>query len=101
MNSNTTGDFPRMLILLLLESSSHDLILCICRHPNVEGRPIICEIVQQLQVPDYYVMRWSEEDMKMYSSEARTVGAPLESGHELYKDLQKIYLAKGETEKDN
>ena len=70
------------------------------RHPNMEDRPVMCEILQQLQKPDFHILKWTKEDKEKYSEEARTLGAPLDCGHELYKDLQTIYLpvAQNETE---
>ncbi len=37
----------------------------------------------------------------MLSEEARHLGSPLYKGHDLYKDLQRAYLTRTETEKSN
>ena len=38
--------------------------------------------------PDFKVLTWTPEDVAAYSEQARTLGAPLEAGEELYKELQ-------------
>ena len=38
-----------------------------------------------------YLLGWSEEDQKICSKEAMTLGAPMESANDLYYDLQLTY----------
>ena len=45
-----------------------------------------------LQRPDFQTLYWSTEDIKSYSEDARTLGAPLADGECLYKALQGIYM---------
>ena len=33
------------------------------------------------------------EDVAAYTEEARTLGAPLETGEQLYTDIQKLYVS--------
>ena len=63
-----------------------------CRHPNVEERPTFCDIIQDLQKSDFHILKWSAEDKKTYSKEARRLGSSLELGKEMYKELQEAYL---------
>ena len=49
------------------------------------------EITTLLQKPDFQLLKWSSEELVSYSEEARTLGATLEAGHQLHKDLQKMY----------
>jgi len=37
------------------------------------------------------LLTWTQEDVAAYSEQARTLGAPLEAGEELYADIQKKY----------
>ena len=63
------------------------------RHPNAEERLIFCDIIQQLQRSDFHILKWSAEDTNKYSKETRTIGSPLDSGKELFKELQHTYIA--------
>ena len=42
-----------------------------------------------LQKPDFQILKWSNNEGE---GEALTLGAPLEKGHHLYRDLQRMYL---------
>ena len=58
------------------------------RNPEPESRP---EIQVDLQRPDFKILTWTSEDVTAYSEQARTLGAPLEAGEELYTDIQHTY----------
>ena len=45
----------------------------------------------ELQHPEFKLLKWTAEDLSAYSEQARTLGAPLEAGEELYPDIQKSY----------
>ena len=62
------------------------------RHPEADQRPNFGDIVQQLQKPDFHILKWSAEDKNLCSKEAQTLGSPLHLGKELYKDQQGLYL---------
>ena len=45
-----------------------------------------------LQHPDFQVLRWTQKDIDSFENEnARVLGAPLEAGYCLYRDLQNKY----------
>ena len=48
-------------------------------------------VVQQLSLPDTKLLKWNEED-KATDTEAAILGAGLEKGVDLYKDLQELYI---------
>ena len=49
------------------------------------------DVLIPLQKPDFQLLKWSSEELVSYSEEARTLGATLEAGHQLHKDLQTKY----------
>ena len=53
-----------------------------------DSRPLFSQILPEFQHPDFKFLIWEEEDVAAYSEEARTLGAPLEAGEELYHDLR-------------
>ena len=51
-----------------------------------------------LQKPDFKLLQWNkDEDL---DEDSKTLGAPLEKGHQLYLDLQKIYISDEDTSSD-
>ena len=59
--------------------------------------------MQRLSLPDTKLLKWSEED-KATNPEAATLGADLDAGLGLYKDIQERYIVKEitkDTSKDN
>ena len=58
----------------------------------MDGRPAFLDITIPLQKPDFQILKWSSEDMKVYSEKTRTLGTPLKHGQPLHKDLQRTYL---------
>ena len=52
---------------------------------NPDTRPMFPHVLQELQVPDFKLLTWMAEDV---ADEARTLGAPLEAGEQLYTDIQ-------------
>ena len=49
-----------------------------------ELRPDFPSIYSELQQPDFKLLTWTAEDVAAYTEEARTLGAPLEAGEQLY-----------------
>ena len=64
---------------------------CNFRTFDPSKRPTFMEITTLLQKPDFQVLKWSREDWTTCSEEARTLGAALETGTQLHKDLQKMH----------
>ncbi|CAI8032558.1 Ephrin type-A receptor 8 (Fragment), partial [Geodia barretti] len=60
-----------------------------CWNPEPESRPTFPDIQTVLQRPDFKLLTWTAEDVAAYTEEARTLGAPLEAGEELYTEMQK------------
>ena len=58
------------------------------RNPLSELRPVFVDILLELMQPDFKLLTWAPEDEAAYSEQARTLGAPLEAGEELYNDIQ-------------
>ena len=52
-----------------------------------------------LQKPDFQVLKWSEHDTKSGSVFSRALGATLEAGLHLYRDLQRTYLTAAQEDK--
>ena len=55
-------------------------------------RPALPDVQVELQRPDFKLLTWMAEDVAAYTEEARTLGAPLEAGEQLYTDIQKTYI---------
>ena len=43
-------------------------------------------------LPEFKVLKWSEEDLARYGEETRTIGAPLEAAEHLFAELQTKYM---------
>ena len=56
--------------------------------------------MQRFSLPDTKLLKWSEED-KATDPEAATLGADLNAGLELYKQLQERYIPKESTNSNN
>ena len=65
--------------------------MCAPRNPVPETRPSFSVMFLELQHPDFKLLTWTAEDVAAYTEQARTLGAPLEAGGELYTDIQKMY----------
>ena len=63
----------------------------VTRNPSPDSRPSFPDVLVELQRPDFKLLTWTPEDVAAYSEQARTLGAPLEAGEELYTDIQKKY----------
>ena len=50
-------------------------------------------MVLELQHPDFKLLTWTAEDVAAHNEQARTLGAPLEAGENLYTDIQKRYVS--------
>ena len=55
-----------------------------------EIRPAFPHILLALMHPDFKLLKWTAEDVSAYSEQARTLGAPLEAGEELFVDIQNL-----------
>lgn len=53
------------------------------------------DITIPLQKPDFQILKWSNEESRS-SDEAKILGAPLQKGVSLYKDLQRTYFTNTE-----
>ena len=53
-----------------------------------DSRPMFPDVLLELQRPDFKLLTWTTEDVAAYTEEARTLGAPLEAGEELFRDLR-------------
>ena len=56
--------------------------------------------MQRFSLPDTKLLKWSEED-KATDPEAATLGADLDAGQELYKELQERYITKESNNNNN
>ena len=63
-----------------------------CRNPEAASRPSFCDFINELQRPDFKILKWSEKDKAVSSEKAMTLGAPIEEGASLFEDLQYIYM---------
>jgi len=63
------------------------------RHPDTESRPTFSELHEALSQPEAELLGWSEEDKKVHP-QAAVLGAPLESGKDLYLELQEMYISR-------
>ena len=61
-----------------------------CRHPTTAGRPSFEQLRLSLSQPDSALLSWSEEDIAVHP-QAAVLGAPLDAGKLLYKELQGTY----------
>ena len=68
------------------------LLLLLYRKPGASDRPGFLDIMVPIQKPDFQVLKWSSEEVNSYSERARTLGAPLDAGLQLHRDLQRTYL---------
>ena len=55
-------------------------------------RPGFEEVSALVHLPEFKVLKWSEEDLARYGEEARTIGAPLEAAEHLFAELQETYI---------
>ena len=79
------------MTLLLLLCMHNDFLFHAYRNPAPELRPLFDTILMELQHPDFKLLSWTVEDVSTYCEQARTLGAPLEAGEELYTDIQNMY----------
>ena len=69
------------------------MFLSCCRHPDTASRPTFSELYQALSQPDSELLGWSEADMRVHS-QAAVLGAPLEAGKDLHRELQEIHISR-------
>ena len=62
------------------------------RNDDTNLRPGFQEICALVHLPEFKVLKWSEEDLVRYGEEARTIGAPLAEGQTLFTKLQNTYV---------
>lgn len=67
-------------------------LLCY-RHPDTVSRPTFSELNQALSQPESELLGWSEEDMSVHP-QAAVLGAPLEAGKDLYRELQEMHISR-------
>ena len=63
------------------------------RHPDPASRPTFSELYQALSQPDSKLLGWSEADMRVHP-QAAVLGAPLEAGKDLYRELQEMHISR-------
>ena len=61
------------------------------RHPKTSLRPKFSVLQKQLFLPGNELLKWLEEDEAVHPEVAQ-LGADLQCGEELYKDLQTLYM---------
>ena len=61
-----------------------------CRHPDTSWRPTFAQVVEALSEPEFDLLNWFEEDVKVHP-QAAVLGAHLEAGKDLYRELQEAY----------
>ena len=54
-------------------------------------RPTFAAILKTISQPPFVLFHWFEEDKQSAGPQCDVLGAPLESGHNLYLDLQNAY----------
>ena len=62
-----------------------------CRHPNSSSRPAFRDLLLQLMEPESMVLAIPEDDLDTHQL-AGVLGAPLEAGEKMYRDLQCKYF---------
>ena len=67
--------------------------LYVYREPDPKKRITFDNIVGKLSSSSGMILKWKNED-NTSSPLCSVLGAPLEHGQELYKDLQNLYLTK-------
>jgi len=63
------------------------------RHPDTESRPTFSELREALSQSEAELLAWSEKDKKVHQ-QATVLGAPLESGKDLYLELQEMHISR-------
>ena len=61
------------------------------RNPVHRLRPTFVAILKTISQPPYVLFHWFEEDKQAAGPQCDVLGAPLESGHNLFLDLQNAY----------
>ena len=61
-----------------------------CRHPEASSRPTFADLQQVLSDTDN-LLSWSKEDTKVHP-QAVVLGAPLDTGKDLYPEVQLTYM---------
>lgn len=94
-NNHVLLSFTNLVAAIICKCRCMFSIICIpvhtCRHPDPVQRPGFIDIQIFLQQPDFILLKWSNEDMKIYSENARSIGATYHGSETLYRDLQNIY----------
>ena len=74
--------------IILGKGKNNNGCINVSRHPEPDERPLFFDIMIPLQKPDFQILKWSDNEGE---GEALTLGAPLEKGRHLYRDLQRTY----------
>lgn len=61
------------------------------RHPRTDCRPTFGSILEALCRPEFELMMWKDDDVGS-DPMSKVIGAPLESGKDLFTKLQTSYL---------
>ena len=67
------------------------------RNPNKDQRPSFESLEKSLREPTEKILGWNDSDTQS-CPEAQMLGAPLEHGQKLYRDLQDAYIGAVENE---
>ena len=73
---------------LVLQSS---ILFVVHRHPEHSSRPSFLVLLKELSKSPDDLLSWPEADTSGLDQQARTLGAPLEAGRNLYPELRGIY----------
>lgn len=57
----------------------------------MEQRPAFASLLTRLSQPDWSLNKWSRVDTQSHP-QAGVLGAPLIAGHQMYNELQSMYL---------
>ena len=69
------------------------MFLSCCRHPDTASRPAFSELYQAVSQSESELLGWSEDDVRVHP-QAAVLGAPLEAGKDLYRELQEMHISR-------
>ena len=74
-----------IVIIIIIAKYNYDHYIIIQSLLCMSLPPDICTILNR---PEVKTLKWSAADVEKYSEAARTIGAPLAEGEELFTELQ-------------
>ena len=84
---------------MITKNTQRDMIsFVIDRNPDASHRPAFPDIMIPLQKPDFQILKWDDKDSSSSDGKAKILGAPLQEGLPLHKDLQRTYLPRAEAQ---